>query len=141
MVGLRRACALGLSAALWALVSRAHADGTDDARRNQVIVSASGVSITVGQVEDLIAQQAPALRLRYKDEGQLKELVENLLRTELLSREAERRGYDKRANVRYAVKESAAQALVRRIESSEPPARDERVMPCELVVRASTIGD
>jgi DNA-binding LacI/PurR family transcriptional regulator len=35
----------------------------------------------------------------------------------------------------------AAEALVRRMESAETPAREERVMPCELVVRASTVGD
>jgi DNA-binding LacI/PurR family transcriptional regulator len=35
----------------------------------------------------------------------------------------------------------AAEALVRRIESAETPAREERVMPCELIVRASTVGD
>ncbi|HEX8146107.1 MAG TPA: LacI family DNA-binding transcriptional regulator [Pyrinomonadaceae bacterium] len=34
----------------------------------------------------------------------------------------------------------AAEALVRRMESAETPAREERVMPCELVVRASTVA-
>jgi DNA-binding LacI/PurR family transcriptional regulator len=35
----------------------------------------------------------------------------------------------------------AAEALVRRMESAETAAREERVMPCELVVRASTVSD
>lgn len=35
----------------------------------------------------------------------------------------------------------AAEALVRRMESAETPAREERVIPCALVVRASTVGD
>ncbi|MDT5268661.1 MAG: LacI family transcriptional regulator [Acidobacteriota bacterium] len=35
----------------------------------------------------------------------------------------------------------AAEALLRRMESAETPAREERVMKCELVVRASTVAD
>ena len=35
----------------------------------------------------------------------------------------------------------AAEALVRRMESAEMPVREERVMPCELVVRASTVAE
>lgn len=35
----------------------------------------------------------------------------------------------------------AAEALLRRMESAETPAREERVMPCELVVRASTLAE
>lgn len=88
-------------------------DAGADARRAQVLVEASGITITVGQVEDLLAQQAPTLRARYADRAQLKELVENMLRTELLAREAERRGYDDQPAVRYTMKESAAQALIR----------------------------
>lgn len=34
----------------------------------------------------------------------------------------------------------AAELLLRRMESGEPPVREERVMECELVVRASTIA-
>ena len=35
----------------------------------------------------------------------------------------------------------AAEALLRRMESAEMPAREERVMKCELVVRASTVAE
>lgn len=82
-------------------------------RRAQAIVRGQGVEITVGEVEDLIAQQGPAARIRYRDPAQLRLLVDNLARAELLAAEAARRGYEQNAAVRYTVKDSAAQALVR----------------------------
>ena len=48
------------------------------------------------------------------------------------------------ATVRQPTREQgriAAEALVRRMESAETPAREERVMKCELVVRASTVAE
>ncbi|MDB4990002.1 MAG: Peptidyl-prolyl cis-trans isomerase PpiD [Myxococcaceae bacterium] len=94
--------------------SMAEADvATDEARRKQVIVHGDGVDITVGQVEDLIARQAPAMRGKYRDTDELKTLISGLLRTELLANEAQRRGYESELPVRYLTKDSAAQALVR----------------------------
>jgi len=85
----------------------------DQARRAQAIVRGQGIEITVGEVEDAIAQQGPAARVRYKDRAQLEALVRNLSRAELLAAEAARRGYETHPAVRYTVKDSAAQALVR----------------------------
>jgi len=109
------AVAVALTAPLRAAADEASAPRSpeDDARRAQAIVRGHGVEITIGEVEDVIAQQGPAARVRYRDAAQLRLLVDGLARAELLAAEAQRRGYEQNAAVRYTVKDSAAQALVR----------------------------
>jgi peptidyl-prolyl cis-trans isomerase C len=85
----------------------------DEARRKLVIAHGEGVEVTVGEVEDVLVQQGPSLRARYRDPEQLKVLVNGLVRAELLAIEAARRGYEQQPAVRYTAKDSAAQALVR----------------------------
>lgn len=85
----------------------------DVARRSQVLAKVEGVEITVGTVEDYIDQQSPMLRARYKDPDELKKLLDNMVRFELLAAEAERRGYGKNKAVVRTVKDSAVQNLVR----------------------------
>ncbi len=113
-------CAGGILLALGAVTAllphlraRAEAAANERARRAQVLVKGEGVEVTIGEVEDALAQFGPILRARYKDPEQLKELVNNLVRTQLLAAEAERRGYERNLAVRHTVKDSAAQALVR----------------------------
>jgi hypothetical protein len=86
---------------------------SDEARRQLVVARGEGVEVTVAEIEDVLAQQGPSLRARYKDPEQLKVLVASLVRAELLAGEAARRGYERLAPVRYTAKDSAAQALVR----------------------------
>lgn len=85
----------------------------EDTRRSQVIARGEGVEVTLGEVEDALAQQGPLARIRYRTPDDLKALVQNLVRTELLAIEAKKRGYESNKAVRQTVKESAAQALVR----------------------------
>jgi peptidyl-prolyl cis-trans isomerase C len=98
---------------------RAETNGASDAatpkdpRREQVLARGEGVEITVGEVEDALAQQGPLARIRYRASADLKTLVQSLVRNELLAIEAKKRGYEENAAVRQTVKESAAQALVR----------------------------
>lgn len=85
----------------------------DRERRSHVIARVGEVSITVGEVEDQIARQSPFMRARYRDPVQLRDLVQNMLRFELLSREAERQGFGSDPEVRQATAQSAVQQLVR----------------------------
>ena len=57
----------------------------DEARRKLVIAHGDGVEVTIGEVEDVLAQQGPSLRARYRDPEQLKVLVNGLVRAELLA--------------------------------------------------------
>ena len=83
------------------------------ARRKQVVAKVQNIEITLGKVEDHIATQAPMLRTRYNSPEELKKLVDNLVRFELLAAEATRQGYDKNASVVRTIKESTVQNLMR----------------------------
>lgn len=85
----------------------------DEARRKQVLARVEGVEITVAKVEDFLDQQAPLMRVRYQDPAELKKLVDNMVRFELLAAEAERRGYDKNKVVVRTLKDGAVQNLLR----------------------------
>lgn len=85
----------------------------DEARRKQIVARAEGVEITVGELEDQISQQSPILRARYKNPEELKKMLDNMVRFELLAGEATRRGYDKNAAVVRTVKDGMVQNLVR----------------------------
>ena len=74
---IRSAFALFLFAA--SAPAAAHAQSGDDARRSQVIVSGTDIKITVGDVEDAIAQQSPFMRVRYRDPAKLAELQQRFL--------------------------------------------------------------
>jgi peptidyl-prolyl cis-trans isomerase C len=85
----------------------------DSQRRAAPVIKGDGFAITVGDVEDAIAQQPPGLRERFRDPAEQKSLVESLLKLALMSREAERRGFGKDMAVRHTAKDGAIQALVR----------------------------
>lgn len=113
------ASAMLLACALASGIARAEAPPAsapsvdDAARRQQVIASGDGVLVTVGQVEDALAQQGPSAQARYRSPEALKALVDGLVRAELMADEAARRGYEQQGPVLQTAKDSAAQALVR----------------------------
>lgn len=72
----------------------------------------SGIRITVGDLEDVIATQPAEMRQRYKDNKALVNLAEELLRFELLAAAAERHGTGKDAAVIRSTKQNAVQQLV-----------------------------
>lgn len=101
----------------------------DLARRAHVIASVGAATITVGDVEDQIARQSPFMRARFRDPAQMRELVQNMIRFELLSREADRQGFGSDREVREATSQSAVQQLIRdrfdtRITPESIPAAD-----------------
>ncbi|MCA9600777.1 MAG: hypothetical protein KC417_02060, partial [Myxococcales bacterium] len=109
---IRSAFALFLFAA--SAPAAAHAQSGDDARRSQVIVSGTDIKITVGDVEDAIAQQSPFMRVRYRDPAKLAELVESMVNASLFAREATARGYDKDPDVVRNTKQTAVQTMIRK---------------------------
>lgn len=86
----------------------------DEVRRAKIVARIGDAAITIGQIEDEIAIQAPWMRARYRDRNELIALYENLLRFELLAREAERRGYGNDPEVREATAQAAVQQLIRK---------------------------
>jgi peptidyl-prolyl cis-trans isomerase C len=85
----------------------------DEARRKQVVARVQGAEITIAKIEDYINTQSPMMRARYQSPEELKKLVENMVRFELLAAEAERRDYGKNKTVVRTVKDSAVQNLLR----------------------------
>jgi peptidyl-prolyl cis-trans isomerase C len=85
----------------------------DEARRARIVARVGEARVTVGDVEDQIARQSPFMRARYRDPAALREFAQNLVRFELLAREAARRGYDRDPEVRRTAAQGAVQQLVR----------------------------
>ncbi len=94
----------------------------DQARRAKVVAKVGEVEITIGDVEDQIGQQSPFLRARYREPEKLRELVQNMVRFELLAREAQKQGYGTNESVVRSVKQNSVQTLIRR-------EFDERITP------------
>jgi peptidyl-prolyl cis-trans isomerase C len=70
--------------------------------------------ITVADLERQIAKQPPFVRARYSSIERRKELLDNLVRTEVMAKEAENHGYDKDPDVLRVVKMQMVQQFVQR---------------------------
>jgi hypothetical protein len=86
----------------------------DAARRAQVVARVGDVTITLGQVEDDVNHQSPFMRGRYQNPVELRAYVEQMVREELLAREAARRGFADDPQVIDTVEQGAVQMLIRR---------------------------
>jgi parvulin-like peptidyl-prolyl isomerase len=78
---------------------------------NETIVRSDTGRITVADVQAVAAQQVPTERARLAREG-VGELVERMLRYDLLVHEAERRGYTNQRNVIAAAQRKASDLLI-----------------------------
>jgi peptidyl-prolyl cis-trans isomerase C len=104
MAPLRCLTALALAAVLVAMSGPACDRGSG--KRTRALVSSASpadsqpvariddVVITVGDVQERINKQAPFTRGRYTALDKRKELLDNLIRVEVMAKEAEKRGYD-----------------------------------------------
>lgn len=69
--------------------------------------------ITAGDFADRLAEQSPYLRARYASPERRRELLDNMVRFELLALEAEKQGYFERPEVRRAENRVLVEALLR----------------------------
>lgn len=98
-------------------------------RRAQPIATFQGGQVTLGELEDTLAQQTPFMRNRYRDPKALQELVDRMVRFELLANEATRQQWDQRKPVQEAVAQNAVQAMMRvefdeKLSASSVPKQD-----------------
>jgi peptidyl-prolyl cis-trans isomerase C len=77
------------------------------------VAEGSGVAVTVDEFKAKLDEQSPFVRARYSTLDRKKEFLENLLRFELLAREAEKKGLDKDPEVQATLKKIMVQKLVR----------------------------
>ncbi|MFK8003373.1 MAG: peptidylprolyl isomerase [Polyangiales bacterium] len=85
----------------------------DEARRARTYARMGDTRLTVGDLEDQIALQAPIMREQLRQPRRLQEFADGLVRSMLLAQEAERRGYGENTAVKRAYKESLVQNIIR----------------------------
>src|SRR5262249_17411521 len=79
----------------------------------EVLAKVDDVTITVGEFQERINQQSPYVRARYTSMERKKEFLDNLVRFEVLAREAQRRGLDKDPEVVRTMKQVMIQKRVK----------------------------
>jgi peptidyl-prolyl cis-trans isomerase C len=80
--------------------------------------------ITVGDIERQINRQPPFVRARYATMERKKELLHELVRLELMAKEAQRRGYDRDPEIVESLKRQMVNALVSRDFDAKPKTGD-----------------
>ena len=78
-----------------------------------MLAKVDDVTITVGEFQERINQQSPYVRARYTSLERKKEFLDNLVRFEVLAKEAERRGLDKDPEVVRTMKQVMIQKLLK----------------------------
>ncbi len=78
-----------------------------------VLARVDGVTVTVKQLQDNINRQSPYIRARYQSKEQKRVFLDNLIRFEVLAREAERRGLDKDPEVIQTMKSAMITKLLK----------------------------
>jgi peptidyl-prolyl cis-trans isomerase C len=82
--------------------------------RKQVVATIGEMSITLGEFERRLNQQAPYARARYNSLERKKEFLDNLVRFEVLAAEASRKGYDRDSDVVQQMKQTMVRKLMTR---------------------------
>jgi peptidyl-prolyl cis-trans isomerase C len=72
---------------------------------SQVVAKVDDTVITVGDFQDKINKQSPFIRARYTTLEKKKEFLDNLIRFEVMAKEAQSRGYDKDPEVQRVMKQ------------------------------------
>src|SRR5690349_10862513 len=102
---------------LGALMHAACKDGKSHASNSkddgEVLAKVDDVTITVGDFAERINKQSPYVRARYTSLERKKEFLDNLVRFEVLAKEAQRRGLDKDPEVVRTMKQVMIQKLLK----------------------------
>ncbi len=96
----------------------------------QPLAKVDDVTITVGEFQDRINKQSPYIRARYTSLEQKKEFLDNLIRFEVLAKEATRRGFDKNPDVIRTMKQVMIQKLMK--EEFEQKLKPEDIPDAEM---------
>jgi peptidyl-prolyl cis-trans isomerase C len=97
---------------LLTLACGAKSPGT--AEPSNVVARVDGKPITLSEVQQRIDALDPYSKARYSSPEQRKKFLENLVRFEVLAREAEKRGYDRDPDVQRALKNQMIQVFLRK---------------------------
>jgi peptidyl-prolyl cis-trans isomerase C len=89
------------------------------------VASGKGVTITADEFKARLDEQSPFIRARYSTLERKKEFLDNLIRFEVLAKEAERQGLDKDPEVQLTLRKIMVQKLVQR-SFQDPGAQKEQ---------------
>lgn len=89
------------------------------------VAEGDGVTVTAEDFKARLDEQSPFVRARYATIERKKEFLENLIRFELLAKEAEKKGLDKDPEVRATLRKIMVQKLVRQAFDEGAPAASE----------------
>jgi peptidyl-prolyl cis-trans isomerase C len=78
------------------------------------VASGKGITITADEFKARLDEQSPFIRARYSTLERKKEFLDNLIRFEVLAKEAERQGLDKDPEVQLTLRKIMVQKLVQR---------------------------
>jgi parvulin-like peptidyl-prolyl isomerase len=87
---------------------------TGTGESGEVVARIDGQPITLSEVQQRIDALDPYSKARYSSPEQRKKFLENLVRFELLAREAEKRGYGRDPDVQRALKNQMIQVFMRK---------------------------
>src|SRR5262245_10892605 len=68
--------------------------GQNSGDLKEAVAKIDDVTITVGEFQSRLNQQSPYIRARYTSMERKKEFLDNLVRFEVLAKEAQSKGYD-----------------------------------------------
>ncbi|WP_242344239.1 peptidylprolyl isomerase [Anaeromyxobacter terrae] len=105
---LRRSLVIGLCALAVACQS------PKDKKSGPVIAKGNGVTITADEFKARLDEQSPFIRARYSTLERKKEFLDNLIRFEVLAREAEKQGLATDPDVQMTLKKIMVQKLVQK---------------------------
>jgi len=90
------------------------AKGPGNAEPGNVVARVDGKPITLSELQQRIDALDPYSKARFSSPGERKKFLENLVRFEVLAREAEKRGYDRDPDVQRALKNQMIQVFLRK---------------------------
>jgi peptidyl-prolyl cis-trans isomerase C len=87
--------------------------GQNPADLKEAVAKIDNLVITVGEFQSRLNQQSPYIRARYTSLERKKEFLDNMIRFEVLAREAQKKGYDKDPEVQRTMKQVMIQKLMK----------------------------
>jgi peptidyl-prolyl cis-trans isomerase C len=82
-------------------------------KKGPFVAEGDGIAVTTEEFRKRLDDQSPFIRSRYSTLERKKEFLENLIRFEVLAKEAEKRGLDKDPEIRETLRKIMVQKLVR----------------------------
>jgi peptidyl-prolyl cis-trans isomerase C len=112
------------TSALAALALVACSQEAGPKKNGPAVATGNGVVITAEEFKARLDEQSPFIRARYSTLERKKEFLDNLIRFEVLAKEAERQGLDKDPDVQLTLRKVMVQKLVQKNFADQAGAKD-----------------